>query len=242
LTTATDEKAPLRTWQEVSAFIDSIPSTTCGGSQPQFLYELSRGTSGRGEIVEIGTYIGRSTIAISYAQKEKGGRPIHTIDIDRHPQLDGNLRRAGVEDWVDVTVEMSTDVAKRWQDPIELLWIDADHARVGLRADIDAWCDHVIEGGLVAFHDYPGVDSSLTVWKPIAQRMFGDPLRWRMVSDREHGTIVVFERLAPDPRFSGRASWRQRRKWAYRELRAWVRLRLPRLYALLRRFGERRSG
>jgi methyltransferase family protein len=231
--------APVDSWQQVSEFIHSIPSTTCGGSQPEFLYQLSKQTQGKGEIVEIGTYIGRSTIAIAYAQKEKGGPPINTIDIDRHPDLDGNLRRAGVEDFVDLTVETSTIAEKRWEKPIEFLWIDADHARVGLAADIRAWCPHVIVGGMVAFHDYPGVDSSRTVWKPISKMLFGDPLNWRMVSDREHGTIVVFERLEPDPRFTGRPSLKQRLKWTRREVRAWVRLRMPRFYAFLRRFGDR---
>jgi hypothetical protein len=224
-------------WKDVSEFIHRIPSTTCGGTQPEYLYELSKATQGTGEVVEIGTYIGRSTIALAFAQKEKGGRPIHTIDIDRHPQLDENLRKAGVDEFVHVTVEPSTDAAEKWDKPIELLWIDADHSRVGLKADIEAWRDHVIEGGLVAFHDYPGVDSSKTVAKPIASLMLRDPVNWRVVSDREHGSIIVFQRIAPVPLFAGRPTFRQRRKWAYRETRAWVRLHAPRFYRALRRRG-----
>jgi hypothetical protein len=229
----------VNSWQDVSEFIHSIPSTTCGGSQPQYLYELSRATEGKGAVVEIGTYIGRSTIALAYAQKEKGSPPIHTIDIDRHPQLDENLSKAEVDGFVDVTVEPSTDAAKTWSKPIELLWVDADHSRVGLKADIAAWRDHVIEGGLVAFHDYPGVDSSKTVARPIAKLMLADPVNWRVVSDREHGSIIVFQRLTPSPMFSGRPTVRQWRKWAYRDLRAFVRLRLPGVYSLLRSRGDR---
>lgn len=224
-----------QTWKEVLEFIHSIPSDTCGGTQPQFLYELSKGTQGRGEIVEVGTYIGRSTIALSFAQKEKGGRPIHTIDIYRHPDIDENLRQTNVTDWVKITVETSTLVAERWKEPIELLWIDADHSRIGLAADIEAWREHVIEGGLVAFHDYPGLDSSTTVARPIRKLMLADPVNWRVVSDREHGSILVFQRIAPDPAMTKPLTIRQRRSWAYRDLRAWLRLHTPRFDAWLRR-------
>jgi predicted O-methyltransferase YrrM len=221
--------ARVASWQQISDFIHTIPSTTCGGLQPQFLYELSKGAGERGAVVEIGTYIGRSTIALAFAQKEKGGRPIQTIDIARHPQLDQNLREAGVDEFVDVTVRPSTDAARDWSEPIELLWIDADHSRVGLRADIKAWRDHVIEGGQVAFHDYPGVDSSKTVARPIAKLMLNDPVNWRVVSDREYGSIIVFERLSPGAALTARPTLRQRRKWAYREARAWLRLTGTRL-------------
>lgn len=236
----------MSSWQEILDFIKSIPSTTCGGSQPQFLYDLSKATKGRGEIVEIGTHVGRSAIALAYAQKEKGeekgGRPINTIDVNRHPQLDGHLEQAGVADFVNVTVSPSTIAAKDWDKPIELLWIDADHSRWGLRADIKAWRDHVIEGGVVAFHDYPGVDSSQTVAWPIARLMLRDPLHWRVVSDRDHGSIIAFERIPPDRRYAGKPSLPQRRKWAYREFRAWVVLHAPGVYAAARRRSKDKSA
>jgi hypothetical protein len=47
-------------------------------------------------------------------------------------------------------------VARTWTAPIELLFIDAGHGYAAVRADIDLWTPFVVEGGLVALHDYPG--------------------------------------------------------------------------------------
>jgi hypothetical protein len=222
-------------WPEVHEFINSIPSTTCGGTQPQFLYELSAATQGGGAVVEIGTFVGRSTIALAFGQKEKGGERVHTFDLVRHPKIDDNLREAGVDDFVELNVKQSTAAAKDWDRPIELLWIDGDHSSAAVRGDIKAWSRHVVEGGRVAFHDYPGLDPTKTVHKPIAQLMFGDPVHWRTVSDREHGSIVVFERLAPAPEIDGRPSLRQRLLWLSRGALAWLAQHFPRAYWTIRR-------
>ncbi|MHC4183903.1 MAG: class I SAM-dependent methyltransferase, partial [Planctomycetota bacterium] len=86
--------------QKILDHIDSIPENMLGHSEAKFLYELSKKTKGLGAIVEIGTCAGKSTIALAYAQKEKNGRQINTIDIRDHPDLQSNVARAGVSDFV----------------------------------------------------------------------------------------------------------------------------------------------
>ena len=189
-------------WKELENYINDIPQNVCGGLQPKYLYELSLKAGATGEIVEIGTNVGKSTIALAYAQKEKNGKPIHTIDIYQHPDIEKNLTGAGVENYVNRIVKASARAAAVWREPIELLWIDGDHACVGVKNDIKFWCRHVVEGGKVAFHDYPGHNYNsywtAEVWRAVSSELLCKPWQWRIVADREVGSIIVFEKLGTE--------------------------------------------
>lgn len=203
-----------RTWEDISEHIDAIPEAMCGAPQPEFLYQLARRTRGEGAIVEIGTCAGKSTIAIAFAQQEKGGRPLVTIDIAEHPSLRANLAGAGVEAWVDARIMRSTDAAKGWSEPVEMLWIDGDHATLAIMADIDAWSPHVMVGGIMAFHDYPGVMKSMQTWNALYRKVFANPYEWRVIADREAGSIIAFERLQPPPERDLKERAKQQVRWA----------------------------
>jgi predicted O-methyltransferase YrrM len=164
----------------------------CGSPQPEFLFCLSSALRGTGDIVEIGTSVGHSLVALAAAQKLTGGVKVTTIDIARHPLVEDHIKRAQVEEWVDLIVEPSENVAARWSRPIELLWIDGDHEYAGVRRDIDAWSPFVVPGGFVALHDYaPGFG----VARAVKDTLLVQPWRWRVSSDREFGNILVFERV-----------------------------------------------
>lgn len=45
-------------------------------------------------------------------------------------------------------------VAKLWEKPIDLLFIDGDHSYEGVKQDTLAWEPKVIKGGTILFHDY----------------------------------------------------------------------------------------
>jgi predicted O-methyltransferase YrrM len=175
--------------------IESIPERMCGGLQPRFLYELSRATAG--PVVEIGTCAGKSTIALAYGQKVRNGHPVTTIDLLEHEQIEANLRRAGVDEWVRRVVDESTAVARRWVGDIGLLWIDGDHSYKGVVRDISAWSPLVRQGGLMAFHDYPapGGHEMGSVGHAVFEKVLSRPDVWKVVSDREAGSIIVFEKL-----------------------------------------------
>jgi predicted O-methyltransferase YrrM len=183
--------------EEILDIIDSIPQTMCGRNESKFLYELSKKSKGLGAILEIGTHAGRSTIAMAYAQKEKNGRPIHTIDIREHPDLQSNLDRAGVSEYVNKYIGRSSTVAKNWNEAIELLFIDGDHRYSGIVSDIKHWSDKVAVGGLMIFHDYPKVGGRVVNQTAIAirRKVLSKPYNWRVKYDREAGNIFVCERL-----------------------------------------------
>lgn len=46
-----------------------------------------------------------------------------------------NIKDAGIEDWIVPPVITSTDALISWQDPIRLLFIDANHTYEAVRED-----------------------------------------------------------------------------------------------------------
>jgi predicted O-methyltransferase YrrM len=123
-----------------------------------------------GRIVEIGSFRGRSTIAI--ARAASAGTEILAIDPhagnDRGPQeIDGyaeaaaedsevflaNLERAGVRDRVSYVRRFSHEALDDVTGPIDLLHIDGAHRFGPARHDIRLWGARVVPGGSMLIHD-----------------------------------------------------------------------------------------
>lgn len=145
------------------------------------LYRLAREGEGAGAIVEIGSWLGRSTGWLAAGSQARGREPVHAVDtFDGGPALNAedypilkeqgttfhafndNLERAGVFEQVEPVVSDSLSAAARWDGrPIRLLFIDGDHSYEAVKADLAAWLPYVISGGYVVFDDvgeaYPGV-------------------------------------------------------------------------------------
>ena len=234
---------PETDFSEIRDLIEAIPGEACGGGQPEFLYRLSLQTVGWGDVVEIGTNAGRSAIALAYGQKVKGGGPIYSIDLYEHPDIRRNLERAGVQEYVKRVVLPSHRAARGWDRPVELLWIDGDHTWRGVSSDITQWAHLLQPGGVIAFHDYPGHDRSCEVSKALRKHVFSDPARYRVLSDREAGSIIAFQRLAEAGRDSVGKRLSRRVYWHYRNARTvLVRLSPGLAGRAARAFGQRTGG
>jgi MMP 1-O-methyltransferase len=132
----------------------------------EFLYNTAKICSGRGVIVEIGSWKGRSTIYL--AKGSKAGNNIKVYAVDPHQgtkdhqnhkvfntfsEFKENLIKANVDDIVVPLVKTSEEASKNWQEPIEFLWIDGDHSFPMVKLDFDLWSPYLIKGGIIAFHD-----------------------------------------------------------------------------------------
>jgi len=127
-----------------------------GDEEAQALFELARGCTGRGAIVELGSWRGRSTICLALGSKEGSGVPI--VAVDRHMDktfvdFQENIRKAGVADLVRPVRATSDEAFADFDEPIELIFIDASHKYEDVRRDFDQWVPLVVEGGTVAMHD-----------------------------------------------------------------------------------------
>jgi predicted O-methyltransferase YrrM len=137
---------------------------------------------GTGVVVEIGSYLGRSTCFLALGAKRGtrppvvavdhfGGSPEHqpgashesaVLKADRttYNQFLHNLKRTGLEKHVRPIRAPSVEAARGWREPIRLLFIDGDHSYEASRTDFAAWSPRVEANGLVAFHDvgvWPGI-------------------------------------------------------------------------------------
>lgn len=131
-------------------------------AQGRALYEAAKAARGRGAIVEIGSWKGRSTIWLAAGARLAGQRVL-AIDPHAHSNEDpqaltlaefrANLERAGVAHVVEPLVMTSSEAAGILTEPVELLFVDGDHSYEGVRRDAALWLPRLIDGGTVMFHD-----------------------------------------------------------------------------------------
>lgn len=130
------------------------------------------------QIVEVGSYQGRSTVVLAHVARAHGegvcvyavdphtgemelaqvspgsARPLNTFDA-----FVSNVTRFGLGEQVVPVRQYSFEVD--WAQPIAFLFIDGLHDQRNVSRDFEHFFPHLANGGLVAFHDYesgwPGV-------------------------------------------------------------------------------------
>lgn len=155
------------------------------------LYQLGQFNDRQGVIVEIGSWKGKSTVALALGAARVHSEKIYAIDPHRIMPEEGyledteaeflaNIQRAGVDQQVVPMVMTSEAAAKNWDKPIRLLWIDGDHRYEPTKLDFSLWEPHLVEGGILAMHD--------TIRKPGPKRVL-----WERVfrSDRFQEIAIV---------------------------------------------------
>ena len=153
-------------WKRVSATIGYLSER-----EARFLMAAAALAPARGKNLEIGSFKGRSTVAIAYVTRELDlGTVIavdpHTSPAITDPDLRGeansyddfvaNLKSAGVFQRVEIRRAYSHDLARQWRGPIRFLWIDGDHTYEGAKADLDLFKPYLMDGAIVAMHDVLG--------------------------------------------------------------------------------------
>lgn len=126
----------------------------------------------RGDILEIGSLRGKSAIVLAMsaqlADEEYGRATVAAVDplpdiAPMAPGRDGtpsaealfraNLAAAGVEDRVEIHKMRSDELAPTWRRRLRLAWIDGAHTYPAVLSDFTNYAPHLVEGGVIAFHD-----------------------------------------------------------------------------------------
>lgn len=135
--------------------------------EAQELARLAAATSAEHAIIEVGSWRGRSTVALALGSLGGHGAPVFAIEP--HEPFTGllggefgssdrteffrNLVNAGVAEQIRLLNTSSEIIAPGWSRPVGTLWIDGDHSYEGVTRDTCCWEPHVVSGGVVAFHD-----------------------------------------------------------------------------------------
>jgi MMP 1-O-methyltransferase len=133
------------------------------------LYKTAQACVGKGVIVEVGSWKGKSTSWIGRGSKSGAGEKVFAVDphigSNEHQSGTGvwtfdefkrNIKASGVEDVVVPIVKTSEEAARTFTEKIEFIFIDGAHEYEYVKQDFDVWYPKVIEGGLMAFHDTIG--------------------------------------------------------------------------------------
>jgi len=158
------------------------------------LYELARRVEGRGVILEIGSWKGKSTICLALGSRAARGVRIFAVDPHadyRFGDFKANIERAGIADLVTPIASLSQAAADEFNEPIELLFVDGSHEEELVRQDFDKWVPKVVDGGWVAFHD--------TTWTAGPRRVVGRHV-YRSCRFADHrfvvGSLTVARKVA----------------------------------------------
>lgn len=163
------------------------------------LYELARECAARGPVLEVGSYCGKSSVYLGAGVQEARGTLLcldHHRGSEEHqpgegyhdaelfdpvtgrmetlPALRRTLHKAGLEDISVLLVGRSQQVARVWQTPLAMVFIDGGHSEAQAIADYEGWAPRVMPGGILAIHDlFPnpeeGGQAPITIYRKALQ-------------------------------------------------------------------------
>ncbi|WP_344112230.1 class I SAM-dependent methyltransferase [Nocardioides humi] len=141
-----------------------------------YLYMLTYGQGIEGDVVELGSWQGRSTIAFAQACEDADNGVVHAVDwFEGNPGFEGNygldkagakgleqgfrenIDKAGLEHRVVLHAKGTDEAAPEIAAQVErlrLMYIDADHTYEAVSRELAQYADMVVPGGLISFDDY----------------------------------------------------------------------------------------
>ena len=146
------------------------------------LYDLAcRLTPTHPVIVEIGSWLGKSSVILAKGLQGKTNPILYCIDpfdaagdagyailveargLQLKEQFIENVKRNNVYDHIRILHGYSYDFAAGFSDEIDFLFIDGNHAYDSVMRDYTDWTPHLKTGGIIALHDvgdnFPGPTS-----------------------------------------------------------------------------------
>lgn len=139
----------------------------------KFLYSLCYMQDLEGDVVEIGSWQGRSSTFLARAVKESGNGNFYAIDhfggnvgkeefykvngslVSLKDNFIDNLSRLDLIDAVNLLDMTNTEASEKIKDrKIRFLFIDGDHTKSGVRKDIELFFPQLEKGSIVVFDDY----------------------------------------------------------------------------------------
>jgi predicted O-methyltransferase YrrM len=140
------------------------------------LMSLAASVPGPPSIVEVGSFKGKSTSFLAAGCLFAGHGHVYAVDHFRGslehqkggieetreivnagttlPEFQRNITTLGLRGYITERIGASSDMAKDWDKPIRLLFIDGDHSYAGTSADFNTWYPFLDDGAILCMHDY----------------------------------------------------------------------------------------
>ena len=174
-------------------------------------------------VVEIGSYLGRSTIFFAKTMQSLGVEAPSVVAIDPHtgdrqqmaalettqlPSFDmfrAHLAACRVTDIVRPIVKQSSEAAEGWRQEIDFLYIDGWHSYAAVMRDGRDWLPHLSATGVAFFDDYSRyadvshavtdlvADGTFTLWG----NSFGQAVGGRTTPPEYVGRLLKLARARP---------------------------------------------
>ena len=161
-----------RSWRDVPGWFSEKDFTF----MQRLCWKLSPGV-----VVELGTWVGRSLVALAPICRERGCLYVAVDDFNAGTDktfmrmeyemngggekirkiLDIVVAHFGLGDTTDIRVDDSAGAAGQFVDEtVELCFVDAGHQAGMVRGDIRAWWPKIVPGGCLSGHDYEWPDEA----------------------------------------------------------------------------------
>lgn len=146
------------------------------GPEAEALIRAAYELPDQSHIVEIGSFLGSGAILLAGARKLRRSGKVHCVDpfdasgdvvsigeyqriLTEHvrvPQIEafhGNLRRAGLTNWIQVHQGQAETIAAKWETPVDMIFMDGDQSEEGVRRAFESWRNWLKPGGVLALHN-----------------------------------------------------------------------------------------
>jgi predicted O-methyltransferase YrrM len=139
------------------------------------LAEVSQSLPDNAVVVEIGAFLGCSTVLLAGGRKTRGSGEVHAVDpfdasgdafsqpiyasirdaaqLSLRDRFEQNLARAGVEQWVHVHQMRAQDLIRDWTRPVDLLFLDGNQEYEAVLATYLVWSPFLKPGGVLGVHN-----------------------------------------------------------------------------------------
>jgi len=148
------------------------------------LHYLSKSLTEKAIFIEIGSYLGASSVFIASGLNESSN--LFCVDTWENDAMSEG-KRDTFSQFKHNTIKYSTkirpirktsvDAAKSFDFPVDAVFFDGDHSYEGIKADIDAWFPKIKKNGLVILHD--------SGWAQGVQRVIEEDLHTILIN-KEH--------------------------------------------------------
>lgn len=136
-------------------------------AEGELIYDFAKNCTGKGVIVEIGSWKGKSTIWLGKGSEAGNKTRVYAVDphtgssehqrknetTETLEEFTRNIKNAKVDNVVVPLIKTSEEAARNFDRLVEFIFIDGAHEYEFVKLDLDAWFPKVINGGVMAFHD-----------------------------------------------------------------------------------------